>query len=31
VDTRVILTKPAPVGEFVTRQITGARGYDLLA
>jgi ribosomal protein S12 methylthiotransferase len=31
VDTHVILTKPAPVGEFVTRQITGARGYDLLA
>src|SRR5712692_2805760 len=31
VDTRVILTKPAPVGEFVTRRITGARGYDLLA
>src|SRR5436305_3589300 len=31
VDTRVILAKPAPVGEFVTRQITGARGYDLLA
>jgi len=31
VDTRVILAKPAPVGEFVTRQVTGARGYDLLA
>src|SRR6266700_2951937 len=31
VDTRVILTKPALVGEFVTRRITGARGYDLLA
>jgi ribosomal protein S12 methylthiotransferase len=31
VDTRVILTKLAPVGEFVTRRITGARGYDLLA
>jgi len=31
VDTRVILAKPAPVGEFVTKQITGARGYDLLA
>ncbi len=31
VDTRVILTKSAPVGEFVTRRITGARGYDLLA
>ena len=31
VDARVILTRPAPVGEFVTRRITGARGYDLLA
>jgi ribosomal protein S12 methylthiotransferase len=31
VDARVILSSPAPVGEFVTRQITGARGYDLLA
>lgn len=31
VDTRVVLAKPAPVGEFVTRRITGARGYDLLA
>src|SRR5881227_452590 len=31
VDTRVILAKPAPVGEFVRKQITGARGYDLLA
>src|SRR5437764_84421 len=31
VDTSVILAKPAPVGEFVTKQITGARGYDLLA
>jgi len=31
VDTSVILTKPAPVGEFVRRRITGARGYDLLA
>ncbi len=31
VDTRVILTKSAPVGEFVTRRITGARSYDLLA
>jgi ribosomal protein S12 methylthiotransferase len=31
VDTRVILPKPAPVGEFVTRRITGARGYDLVA
>ena len=31
VDTRVILAKPAPVGEFVTRRITATRGYDLLA
>ena len=31
VDTRVILSKQAPVGEFVTRRITGTRGYDLLA
>ena len=31
VDARVILSKPVPVGEFVTRQITRARGYDLLA
>jgi ribosomal protein S12 methylthiotransferase len=31
VDTRVILAKPAPVGEFVVKSITGARGYDLLA
>ena len=31
VDTRVILAKPEPVGEFVRKQITGARGYDLLA
>src|SRR6266480_702271 len=31
VDTRVILAKPAPVGEFVRKQNTGARGYDLLA
>src|SRR6266478_1293103 len=31
VDTRVILAKPAPVGEFVVKGITGARGYDLLA
>jgi len=30
VDARVILSKPAPVGEFVTRRISGARGYDLL-
>jgi ribosomal protein S12 methylthiotransferase len=31
VDTRVILSQPAPVGEFTTRRITGSRGYDLLA
>jgi ribosomal protein S12 methylthiotransferase len=31
VDARVILSKPAAVGEFVNRRITGARGYDLLA
>jgi ribosomal protein S12 methylthiotransferase len=31
VDARVILSEPAPVGEFVERRITGSRGYDLLA
>jgi len=31
VDTRVILTEAAPVGEFVRRQIRGIRGYDLVA
>src|SRR5438132_651382 len=31
VDARVILSKAAQVGEFVTRRITGARGYDLVA
>jgi ribosomal protein S12 methylthiotransferase len=31
VDARVIFSKPAAVGEFVTRRITGARGYDSLA
>ena len=31
VDTRVILSTPAPVGEFVERRITAARGYDLVA
>ena len=31
VDARVILSEAAPVGEFVTRRITGSRGYDLLA
>ena len=28
---RAAMSNPAPVGEFVTRRITGARGYDLLA
>jgi ribosomal protein S12 methylthiotransferase len=31
VDARVILSEPAAVGEFVTRRITGSRGYDLMA
>ena len=31
IDTRVILSEAAPVGEFVRRRITGSRGYDLLA
>ncbi len=31
VDARVILSEAAPVGEFVRRKITAARGYDLLA
>jgi ribosomal protein S12 methylthiotransferase len=31
VDARVILSKPATVGEFACRKITGSRGYDLLA
>jgi ribosomal protein S12 methylthiotransferase len=31
VDARVVLSKPAPVGEFIWRMITGSRGYDLLA
>jgi ribosomal protein S12 methylthiotransferase len=31
VDTRVVLSEPAPVGEFVRRKIGGARGYDLVA
>jgi ribosomal protein S12 methylthiotransferase len=30
VDARVLLSQPAPVGEFITRTIQGARGYDLL-
>jgi ribosomal protein S12 methylthiotransferase len=31
VDARVILSKEAPVGEFVRRTIVGSREYDLLA
>jgi tRNA A37 methylthiotransferase MiaB len=31
VDARVVLSKPAPVGGFIWRRITGSRGYDLLA
>jgi ribosomal protein S12 methylthiotransferase len=31
VDARVILSEPAPVGEFTTRFITASRGYDLVA
>jgi ribosomal protein S12 methylthiotransferase len=31
IDTRVILSAPAPVGEFVRRRIIGSRGYDMLA
>ena len=31
VDASVILSKPAAVGEFIPRRITGSRGYDLLA
>jgi len=31
VDARVVLSKEAPVGEFVQRPIVGSRGYDLLA
>ena len=31
VDARVILSKEAPVGEFVWRPILGSRGYDQLA
>jgi ribosomal protein S12 methylthiotransferase len=31
VDARVVLSRPAPVGEFIWRSITGSRGYDLLA
>ena len=31
VDARIILSKTAPVGEFIWRKIIGSRGYDLLA
>jgi ribosomal protein S12 methylthiotransferase len=31
VDARVILSEPATVGDFITRRITSARGYDLVA
>jgi len=31
IDARVVLSKPAPVGEFIWRTITGSRGYDLVA
>jgi len=31
IDTRVVLSKRALVGEFIWRSITGSRGYDLLA
>ncbi len=30
IDARVVLSKPAPVGEFIWRTVTGSRGYDLL-
>jgi ribosomal protein S12 methylthiotransferase len=30
VDARVVLSEPAPVGEFIRRTVTGSRGYDLL-
>jgi ribosomal protein S12 methylthiotransferase len=31
VDARVILSEPAPVGDFVRRKIVASRGYDLVA
>jgi ribosomal protein S12 methylthiotransferase len=31
VDARVILSEPAPVGDFVRRKIAASRGYDLVA
>jgi len=31
VDPRVILSEPAPVGDFIQLTVTGSRGYDLVA
>jgi ribosomal protein S12 methylthiotransferase len=31
VDARVVLSDPAPVGEFIRRVVRESRGYDLLA
>src|SRR6267378_6188219 len=31
VDARVVLSEPAPVGEFIWGTVKGSRGYDLLA
>jgi ribosomal protein S12 methylthiotransferase len=31
VDARVILSEPAPVGEFISRRIRATRGYDLVS
>jgi len=31
VDARAVLSKPAPVGEFIRRRIVASRGYDLIA
>jgi len=31
VDARVVLSEPAPVGEFIRRTVKGSRGYDQLA
>src|SRR4051794_23363192 len=31
VDTRIVLSERAPVGEFIRRTVRGSRGYDLLA
>jgi ribosomal protein S12 methylthiotransferase len=31
VDARVVLSEPAPVGDFIRRTVKGSRGYDLLA